>query len=122
MKAKIENLSVALKDVHKRYLELERIQAEDYYQKKITPFEFLMMLTQDKNFKWLQPFSALIAEMDSFADESDEMTSFDLERFKKQVSKLFDENRYKDHLLADPSFVVLHSSLKKELNVLLEKK
>ena len=83
MKAKIENLSVALKDVHKRYLELERIQAEDYYQKKITPFEFLMMLTQDKNFKWLQPFSALIAEMDSFADESDEMTSFDLERFKK---------------------------------------
>lgn len=122
MKTKIENLSVALKDVHKRYLELERIQAEDYYQKKITPFEFLMMLTQDKNFKWLQPFSALIAEMDSFADESDEMTSFDLERFKKQVSKLFDENRYKDHLLADPSFVVLHSSLKKELNVLLEKK
>lgn len=115
MKTEFENLNIVLKDVHKRYLELERIQAENFFQKKISPFEFLMMLTQDKNFKWLLPFSALIAEMDAFLDDAEEISANDLKRFKEQVNGLLDDKRYKDHLMSDPSFVMLHASLKKEL-------
>ena len=115
MKTEFENLNIVLKDVHKRYLELERIQAENFFQKKISPFEFLMMLTQDKNFKWLRPFSALIAEMDAFLNDAEDISANDLKRFKEQVNALLDDRRYKDHLMADPSFVMLHSSLKKEL-------
>ena len=115
MKTEFENLNIVLKDVHKRYLELERIQAENFFQKKISPFEFLMMLTQDKNFKWLLPFSALIAEMDAFLDDAEEISANDLKRFKEQVNGLLDDKRYKDHLMSDTSFVMLHASLKKEL-------
>lgn len=116
MKTKFENLNVVLKDVHKRYLELERIQAENYFQKKISPFEFLIMLTADKNFLWLQPFSALIAEMDSFTSEAEEINQNDLKRFKERVKTLIEDNRYRDHLIADPTFVMLHSALKGEMN------
>lgn len=122
MKTKIKQLSNALKDVHKRFLEQERIQAEDYFQKKITPFEFLLMLTQDKNFLWLQPFSALIAEIDAFSDETEEILESDLKCIKEKVELLLKHSessivkRYNHHLSNDPAFIMLHASLKKEIS------
>lgn len=59
MKINLKNLSQALMDVHKRFLENEKNQAEMYFENKISSFEFVMMLTQDKGFAWLQPFSSL---------------------------------------------------------------
>lgn len=50
MKVKIKKLSDALKDVHKLFLERERQQAEQYFERKIAPFEFVLMLTQDQGF------------------------------------------------------------------------
>jgi hypothetical protein len=119
-KKKIEKLSVALKDVHKRFLEQERLQAE-----KIAPFEFLLILTQDKNFAWLQPFSALIAEIDAFASEAEEISTNDLKCIKDQIdfliknpaSSIFD--RYNHHLSNDAAFIMFHSGLKKEIEAFL---
>lgn len=121
MKAKIRNLSHALKDVHRRFLEQERIQAEQYFGRKITPFEFLLMLTQDKNFIWLQPFSALIAEIDAFTDDAEEISAADLKCIKDQVNFLLKDpassivKRYSHHLSTDAAFIMLHSHLKKEI-------
>jgi hypothetical protein len=122
MKSKIKNLSNVLKDVHKRFLEQERLQAEQFFNKKITPFEFLLMLTQDKNFLWLQPFSALIAEIDAFADESETFSNEELLEIKKRIDFLIKDpsssvvDRYNHHLNNDAAFIMLHSNLKNELN------
>lgn len=122
MKTKIRKLSNVLKDVHKRFLENERQQAEAYFERKIAAFEFVVMLTQDKNFKWLAPFSALIAEMDAFADENEEISQADLITIKNQIDFLLQNesssvaNRYNHHLNTDAAFIMLHSELKKELN------
>jgi hypothetical protein len=122
MKSKIKNLSNVLKDVHKRFLEQERLQAEQFFNRKITPFEFLLMLTQDKNFLWLQPFSALIAEIDAFADESETFSNEELLEIKKRIDFLIKDpsssvvDRYNHHLNNDAAFIMLHSNLKNELN------
>lgn len=126
MKTKVKKLSHVLKDVHKRFLENEREQAENFFQKKIAPFEFLLMLTQDKNFAWLQPFSALIAEIDAFTDEVEVIEKKDLICIRDQVEYLMSHqsssvmNRYNHHLNNDATFIMLHSSLKMELNKLVE--
>lgn len=123
MKTKIKNISYALKDVHKRFLEQERIQAEQYFERKIAPFEFLLMLTQDKNFAWLQPFSALIAEIDAFADEAETISKSDVVCIKDQIDFLLKDSssnivkRYNHHLSTDADFIMFHSALKKELTI-----
>jgi hypothetical protein len=125
MKTKIKNLSSVLKDVHKRFLENERLQAEEYFGRKIPPFEFLLMLTQDKGFLWLQPFSALIAEIDAFSDEAEVISAKDLACIKDQIEYLLKDptssvaDRYGHHLNHDAAFIMLHSSLKKEMGNLI---
>lgn len=122
MKIKVRKLSNVLKNLHKRFLENERQQAEQYFERKIAPFEFVVMLTQDKNFRWLTPFSTLIAEIDAFADENEEIMENDLISIKNQIDFLLKDesssvaNRYNHHLNTDAAFIMLHSELKKELN------
>jgi hypothetical protein len=122
MKNKVIELSLKLKDVHKRFLDNERQQAEKFFERKIAPFEFLLMLTQDLNYVWIRPFSALIAEIDAFADESMDITKTDLACIKDQVDFLLKSaesslsSRYQHHLGTDPDFIMLHASLKSVLN------
>ena len=126
MKTKVRNLSSVLKGLHKRFLENERVQAEQYFQRKIAPFEFLLILTQDKGFVWLQPFSALIAEIDAFTDEAEEISQSDLVCIKDQIEFLLRDpesnvvSRYNHHLNNDAAFIMLHSNLKNELRGLFE--
>ncbi|QDK38133.1 hypothetical protein [Bdellovibrio sp. NC01] len=123
MKEQIVEVSKRLKDLHRRFLERERQQAEKYFERRISPFDFLQMLTHEQSFKWLQPFSALIAEIDAFADESEEVTQADLDCIREQIDfVLHKENpqaaiyhRYQHHLSEDPEFVLLHSSLRQAL-------
>ncbi len=126
MKVKIKNVSHALKDVHKRFLEKERQEAEAYFQRKISPFEFVLMLTQDQGFVWLQPFSALIAEIDAFVGTQEEVSENDLICIRDKIDFLLKDpassviTRYNKHLSEDPSFIMFHSSLKKELSAFLK--
>jgi hypothetical protein len=122
VKTRVQKLSNVLKDVHKRFLEQERIQAEQFFQRKIAPFEFLLMLTQDKNFEWLMPFSALIADIDAYADEAEMITKADLVSIRDRIDYLLKDaessvvDRYNYHLGRDAVFIMLHASLKKELS------
>lgn len=125
MKTQIKELSHKLKDVHKRFLEQERLQAEKYFEKKIAPFEFLLMLTQDKSFEWMKPFSALIAEIDAFTDEAEEITKADLICIRDQVEYLISNEkssvvkRYQHHLSTDADFIMFHANMKKVLSTLI---
>lgn len=122
MKQKIKDLNTKLKDVHKRFLENERRDAEEYFQRKIAPFEFLLMLTQDNKFTWLRPFSALIAEIDAFTDDAEEILEEDLVCIRNQIDFIFDNSnpsltsRYMHHLNHDADFIMLHAAMKKVLN------
>ena len=126
MKNKIKKLSDALKDVHKVFLEKERQQAEQYFERKIAPFEFVLMLTQDQGFLWLQPFSALIAEIDAFSETEEEITQKDLVCISEKIDFLLKDpassvmTRYHKHLSEDPAFIMFHAGLKKELTDFLK--
>ena len=122
MKFKVKQLSTVLKDVHKRFLEQERRSAEEYFQKKIAPLEFLSILTQDKNFEWMRPFSALIADIDAFVDDNEFIDEHDWQRIKGEVEFLISHStspivkRYLHHLNNDADFIMYHSTLKNELS------
>lgn len=129
MKNKIETLSRHLRAAHKRFLDHERRQAEAYFGRSLSPYEFLKLLMEDKNFAWMRPFSALIADIDAFADEAENISQEDLNRIHAQVNKVLRDaetastlyNRYQIHLNNDPDFVMLHTDVTKALNDLLQK-
>lgn len=129
MKSKIETLSLHLRAAHRRFLENERRQAEGYFGRAIPPYEFLKLLMEDKNFAWLRPFSALIADIDAFADEAENISQEDLNRIREQVNSVLRNaesssllyNRYQAHLNEDPDFVMLHADVTKALNDLSPK-
>ncbi|WP_374075503.1 hypothetical protein [Bdellovibrio bacteriovorus] len=126
MKDKIQNVSRGLKNLHRRFLELERLAAEKHFERRISPFDFLQILTHDKNFKWLQPFSALIAEIDAFVEEPESIVPADLVCIKDQVDFVLRKSephamiydRYQNHISQDPEFVMMHANLNEALSQL----
>lgn len=122
MKENIRELSKRLSNVHKRFLELERRQAEQDLERRLTSFDFLMYLTQDYRYAWLQPLSALIAEMDVFVDEAETISSEDFERLHLQIRSLLNKKgtrlagRFMEHLEKDPELVLAYGSLNEFIN------
>lgn len=122
MKEKLNELSRRLKDLHKLFLENERITAEKSLDRKISPYDFFHLLVQDKDFSWLQPFSALLAELDAFVDEAETISKEDLIRIQTQVNLVLHQKeskiaqRYQYHLLHDGEFILFHSWVNKALN------
>lgn len=114
------DLSSKLKTVHRSFLDSERQLAEKFFERKIPPFEFIIMLTQDLNYVWMKPFSALISEIDAFADASIDMTKDDLANISDQLDFLLTTTEsslsLRPHLGVAPDFIKLHSVLKSVLN------
>jgi hypothetical protein len=123
MKNRKENLLRVIKDLmnlHRRFLELEKIAAEKYFGRNFSPFEFLQVLTQDINFQWLYPLSVLIADLDAFSDEAEEISDEDTQRIKKQIDDALKlsriQDRYQTHFASDPDFAVLHAKFVRTLS------
>ncbi len=106
--------------IHRRFLELERLDAESYFNKKITPLEFFHMLTQNANFSWLRPFSAMIAAMDAFSEEV-EMTPKNKLHMVTEIQKVLAlpkiKSRYETHKTKDTEFLNLHEEFVKMLDL-----
>ena len=123
MKESVNELSKRLKNMHKRFLELERREAEVNFEQRLTPFAFLQMLTQDKRFSWMLPLSALIAEMDALVDENENVTQDDFDRIHAQIKEVLSADhsriarRLKDHLEKDPEFFLAMESLNEFVNI-----
>ncbi|KYG66435.1 hypothetical protein AZI86_05145 [Bdellovibrio bacteriovorus] len=122
MKENIRELSLRLRNVHQRFLELERRQAEQDLERRLTSFDFLLYLTQDYRYAWLQPLSALIAEMDAFVDETEVVSAEDFERLHLQIRNLLGKKgtrlagRFTEHLEKDPELVLAYGSLNEFIN------
>ena len=127
MISKVKELNRELKSLHRWFLELERLEAEKTLGKKITPIDFLHLLTGDPDFEWLRPFSALLANMDEFMDESESITHEDGLRLANEVSGVLHENesklkaKYTYYLFNDGEFILLHGKLKAALKALIKK-
>lgn len=120
MKSKIEaaNLIKELLKVHRRFLELERLDAEKYFDKKLAPLEFFNMLTQNANFEWLRPFSKMIAEVDAFSEEM-EMTPKNKTHMVIEIKKVLElpkiQRRCETHQSNDSEFMKLYNDFTKTL-------
>jgi hypothetical protein len=115
MKTTLTTISKSLQALHRRFLENEKLEAEKVLDRKLSPFDFLRVLTQDPEFKWLQPFSALIAEIDTFIDETEEISAADVLRMKNQIDFVLKQPRigarYQHYVDHDPQFIPLHLNL-----------
>ena len=127
MKEKLVELSTRLKNLHKQFLDNERNESEKQLGRKISPYDFFHLLVQDKDFAWLKPFSALMAEIDEFVDTAEKISQNDLDRIKDQVNAILHDpgskiaERYKHYLYHDGEFILYHSWLNKALKDLAAK-
>lgn len=121
MKDKVKTLSRNLMRVHKLLLENERIAAEGRLGRPLAPLDFFNLLTQDRNFAWLKPISALIAEIDEFIDEAELVSEKDLATIRARVefilldSKSKVAQRYLRYLSQDTDLVIAHADLRANL-------
>jgi hypothetical protein len=110
-----------LKNVHRRFLELERLQAEKVSEKRISPLEFLLNLTQDEQFAWLRPMSSKIADLDALLDETEEAPEnrkFMLGEIAAMLSSPHLKDRYESHVMNDPDFAFLHAQFMHAMDAL----
>jgi hypothetical protein len=117
MRETIKELSNRLKHVHKRFLELERQQAEKDLETRLSPFDFLQLLTKDHRYKWLQPLAALIAEMDAFIDESEHVSRADFENLHQEIRSILSTRgtkiaaRLNEYINTDPELCLAQGAL-----------
>ena len=122
MKDQLEQLSKALKNVHKQFLENERIAAEIRLGHALPPLAFFHLLTQDPSFVWMKPFASTMAELDEFIDKAESITATDVAKYRELVEKLVSDpsskiaERYRQHLMQDSGFVLAHAELRLALD------
>lgn len=116
MKQKIADMNYRLKALHRRFLENEKIEAEKLLERRLSSFDFLLVLTTDPAFSWMHPFSALIAEVDAFLEDVPEVTKADIQCVWDQVEHVLRspgsviEKKFQNYLNNDGEFILLHSS------------
>ena len=60
-KAAVLEILDEFKNLHRRFIELERCQAETYFERRFSPMDFLPMLTQDIYFQWINALEAALS-------------------------------------------------------------
>jgi hypothetical protein len=105
--------------VHKRLLDLSRVD----YERKHGPIggagHFLELLMSHVDFAWLRPLSGMMAEIDEAMDEEPE--TIDAARkaaWKVRLEAVLLDARYVQYLQDSADLVVDHAALRRALNVL----
>jgi hypothetical protein len=72
MEAKLEALREALVELHKAILDAQKIAYERAHGRVDSRGELLQLVVRDPEFAWIRALSALIAELDEWADSDQE--------------------------------------------------
>ncbi|KYG61022.1 hypothetical protein AZI85_08660 [Bdellovibrio bacteriovorus] len=126
MKWQMQEINKELKNLHRLFLDRERLEAEKLLQRKLSSFDFLFLLTQDQEFAWMRPFSTLIADIDAFLDE-EEVQSLDLRDVRDQIVFVLQQDgspinaRIQNYLGYDGEFILAYSKLNSLLAALSAK-
>lgn len=126
MKWQMQEINKELKNLHRLFLDRERLEAEKLLQRKLSSFDFLFLLTQDQEFAWMRPFSTLIADIDAFLDEED-VQGLNLQDLRDQIVFVLQQNgspinaRIQNYLSYDGEFILAYSKLNSLLTALSAK-
>lgn len=86
--AKVERLRHALLELHKALLDAQRIEYERARGRIETRGEFLGLVLNHPEFEWIRALSALIAQMDEWADDAEGTTEEELDGIVEALREL----------------------------------
>ncbi len=122
LKQIFNELSTALKDLHKDLLMREAKKLESELGKPLTPYELLGASLNDPSLAWLRKLSTLIVHIDTVVDETPKLSTQEsntvaglvlniLEKPPGLISTDFWSN-YSQYLSHDADIIMRHSTVK----------
>jgi hypothetical protein len=131
MRKHFDELTLALKDLHKALLMLEAKKMEQALGRKVTPYELLGASLNDPNLAWLRVMSELIVNIDTVIDETPTLSAQEANKTVAEVLNVLEKppgliatdfwTRYTEYLGSNPDIIMLHSKVKKTLDSLRPK-
>lgn len=123
-----DELTSALKDLHRSLLMLEAKKLEQSRGRPLSPYELLDASLKDANLAWLRVLSEMIVVIDTVIDETPNLSAQDASRTVAEVSEILEKppgliptdfwKRYSEYLTNSPDVIVLHSRVKAALDKL----
>jgi hypothetical protein len=119
MEAKVEALREALVELHKAILDAQKIAYERVHGRVESRGELLQLVVRDPEFAWIRALSALIAELDEWAESSHESREAEIAAVVRALQTLIQPDgtnadfttRYWALLEAAPDALVAHVRL-----------
>lgn len=122
LKKTFQDVSAALRDLHKDLLMLEAKHLETEMGRKITPYELLHASMHDPNLAWLRQISALIVTIDTTIDETTNLSGTEANQIASSVMVLLEKppglistdfwSKYSAYLAHNPDIIMKHSKVK----------
>lgn len=120
-KKPIEEVSTALKDLHKSLLMLEAKALEAESGRPLNPYELLHASLNEPALAWLRKISALIVTIDTLIDEAANLTATEASHVANAVFNLIEKpanpedsefwHKYSSHL-SNAEVILRHSKVK----------
>jgi hypothetical protein len=118
-KDRLNEIRLALLDVHKALVDSERMTYEKTVGTIQSPTHFLQLLTTDPWFAWLQPLSHMIVTLDERLEADEPLTAADVDIVIKETRTMLApseegegfSHHYYDALQADSDVVIAHADL-----------
>jgi hypothetical protein len=122
LKHTFNELSAALKALHKDLLMLEAKKLEAARGHALNPYELLGLSMQSPELAWLRVLSGLIVNIDTLIDEALNLSAQDSHRVANEVLTLLEKppgsgsqdfwTRYSEYLSSNPDIIMRHSKVK----------
>jgi hypothetical protein len=128
IRRRLDELTHALRPLHKLLLELVRIDYEKNHGRPVGgPVQLFQLVTQDPFFLWLHPMSALMAEIDELYDQKEPIEPASVAAVRTTLESLIGNrgqepspdsfvSRYLEILQNVPDVVMAHARLRKALD------
>ena len=118
MKQSALNLMKSLLNLHRKFLELERLKTEACEGQKLSPLDFFNRLTQDPAFEWLRPLSKIITDLDILTEEdviSPQAQAQMLSNIKTTLAKTNIKQSFDVYQASDAEFKTLYADFTKAM-------
>lgn len=129
IRRKLDAVAHALRPVHKALIDRVQIDYERTQGPVEGPYHLFKLVVGDPAFAWLQPLSALMAEIDELVDQKEPVRPEAAKAARATLEELLGETgqapapdrfvaRYLALLQEDPDLVLLHARLRRAVDAL----
>ena len=123
LRKQFSELSQALQGLHRELLMLEAKLLEAQLGRKISPYELLDASLNNPTLAWLRHMSAMIVNIDTVVDESENLSAAEAHQIASAVSELIENqganaatsafwDKYSSYLSSNPDIIMRHSQVK----------